>query len=175
MVLRRLFERHPELRAEADALVTGLVIDVDAGDIANAIRDAVLALDLDDLGGRAGRHSGGYTEPTEAARELLKGATEPFLDDLKRHIELGFEAAAVATCKGIVRGLSESAGMRSVLDENSDQVLGWAPDFPGEAGGDAIVTLTVESAKQHGRRWTLPEDCVDAVADWAAMVEKSRR
>lgn len=109
-ILRKLLERHPELCAEADALAAGLVTDVNPDDVADSVRDAMLSLDLDDLGGRAGRHSWGYTEPTEAAWELLQEAMDPFLNDLKRHIELGFEVSAVATCKGIVLGLYGTRG-----------------------------------------------------------------
>jgi hypothetical protein len=168
-ILRMLLERHPELCAEADALAAGLVTDVDPNDVADTVRDAILSLDLDDLGGRAGRHSWGYTEPTEAAWELLQEAMDPFLDDLKKHIALGFEVSAVATCKGIVLGLY------AVRGKNSDEVLGWAPDFPAESAGEAIATLATESAKRHGHRWSLPDDFVAAVPEWAEMAQRASR
>ena len=57
---------------------------------------------------------------------------EPFREDMKRHLELGLEAEALKICKGLVLScyrLSERAG---------GDVLGWAPDFPGEAAGKAL-------------------------------------
>lgn len=37
----------------------------------------------------AGRQGWGYVEPTEAAWELLEGALNPFLDEMRRRVELG--------------------------------------------------------------------------------------
>lgn len=104
-VLRSLLERHPELIAEAEEIARVTVTDVDADAVAEDVAHAVLDLDIEDLDTRAGRHSWGYVEPTEAAWELLEEAIDPFLAEMKRHIELGFEAAAKATCAGIVLGL----------------------------------------------------------------------
>jgi hypothetical protein len=41
------------------------------------VEQAVRGLDLDDLGSRAGNHSGGYTSPAEAAWELIEETVEP--------------------------------------------------------------------------------------------------
>ena len=102
---------------------------------AEDVQEAVLDLDIDDLDTRAGRHGWGYVEPADAAWELLEEAINPFLAEMKRHIEPGFEAAATATCAGIVMGLYRCRG------KNSDQVLGWAVDFPAETAGHAVATL----------------------------------
>ena len=67
--------------------------------------DAIRSLDLDDLESRAGRHSWGYTEPSEAAGELLQEVVDPFLEDLKRRMDLGLVAEAMEVCKGILLGL----------------------------------------------------------------------
>jgi hypothetical protein len=118
------------------------VTEVDADATAEDVEQAVLDLDIDDLGTRAGRKSWGYVEPTEAAWELLDEAIEPFLDEMKRHIELGFEAAATATCAGTVLGLHRCRG------KNSDQVLGRG--LPGgdrwPRGGDACARECRETA-----------------------------
>jgi hypothetical protein len=104
-VLRSLLERHPDLVAEAEAMASAAVTEVDADAVAEDVEQAVLDLDIDDLGTRAGRKSWGYVEPTEAAWELLGEAVDPFLEEMKRHVELGFEAAAAGMCAGIVLGL----------------------------------------------------------------------
>jgi hypothetical protein len=109
-VLRTILERHPELAAEADEIAKATVTDVDAEAVAEDVEQAVLALDLSELNSRAGRQEWGYVEPAEAAWEILAEAIDPFLDDVKRHIELGFEAAALATCSGIVLGLYRCRG-----------------------------------------------------------------
>jgi hypothetical protein len=51
---------------------------------------------------------------------------------MKRQLELGLEAEALEICKGLVLSccrVSERAG---------GDVLGWAPDFPGEAAGNPL-------------------------------------
>lgn len=166
-MLRSILERHPELAAEAEEIAQATVTDVDGEAIAEEVEQAVLDLDLDDLNSRAGRHSWGYVEPTEAAWELLGEAIDPFLAEMKRHIELGFEMAATATCVGIVLGLYRCRG------KNSDQVLGWAEDFPAETAGHAVATLARESAAKHRRAWLLPDGVVDQVPEWAAMIGRS--
>ena len=149
-MLRALIARHPGLAAEAEQLSRAAVTQVDAETIAAEVEDAVLALDLDDLNARAGGQRRGFVEPTEAAWELLDEALEPFLDEMRRRVELGFEAAAVATCRGIVLGLYRCRG------QTTDKVLGWAEDFPGEAAGEAIGMLTrLRGAKGRGA-WRLP-------------------
>ncbi|MCH8242359.1 MAG: hypothetical protein IH897_07095 [Planctomycetes bacterium] len=89
---------------------------------------------LDELGSRAGKHSWGYTSPTEAAWELLEERVSPFIEDMKRQLELGLDAEALEMCKGVVLGLYR------VRNEQGDDVLQWAPDFPAETAAHAVTT-----------------------------------
>jgi len=165
-VLRALLERHPELVADAEEIARVTVTDVEADAVAEDVQQAVLDLDIDDLGTRAGRKSWGYVEPTEAAWELLEEVVDPFLEEMKRHIDLGFEAAATGTCAGIVLGLYRCRG------ENSDQVLGWVEDFPTETAGHAMATLARASILKHRRSWRLSDAIVDQVPEWAGMIRR---
>jgi hypothetical protein len=54
---------------------------------------------------RAGSHSWGYVEASEAAGELLQEAGEPFVNDMKRYLEMGLENQAWQFCQGIFAGL----------------------------------------------------------------------
>ncbi len=166
-MLRSLLKRHPELVAEADEIAEAAVTEVDADAIADDVEQAVLDLDIDDLGARAGRKSWGYVEPTEAAWELLEEAVDPFFKAMTRHIELGFEAAATATCAGIVLGLYRCRG------KNSDQVPGWAADFLAETAGNAVATLARERSAKHHRSWRLPDAIVDQLPEWAEMINRA--
>ena len=166
-VLCSLLERHPELITEAEEIALATVSDVDADAVAEDIQHAVLDLDIDDLNTRAGRKRWGYVEPTDAAWELLEEAIDPFLAEMRRHIDLGFEAAATATCAGIVLGLYRCRG------KNSDQVLGWAVDFPAETAGHAVATLAHASDARHRRTWRLGDAILDQVPTWAAMIGRA--
>ena len=97
---------------------------------------------------------------------------EPYLDDLKRHLELGLEAEALAVCKGLVLGcyrLSEREG---------GDVLGWAPDFPAEAAGNALEIWST-GADDHQSRGTqrkkrppLPPDFLSMIPKWIPLIAR---
>ena len=166
-VLRALLERHSELVPEAEEIARATMTDVDADAVADDVEHAVLDLDPDALDARAGRKSWGYVEPTEAASELLEEALEPFLGEMKRHIDLGFESAATAICAGIVLGLYRFRG------QNSDGVLGWAEDFPADTAGHAVAMLARESAAKRRRAWRLLQAIVDRVPEWADLIDRA--
>ncbi len=94
-VLHRLLEAHPDRRSEAERIARSLLHETGFEAVAAEVEEAVRALGLEDLNDRTGRHEWGYVEPTEAAWELLEETVEPFVDDIKRHIELGLEAEAL--------------------------------------------------------------------------------
>jgi hypothetical protein len=104
LVLRRLLEVHPDLASEAEETARSLLQEVKYEEIAAEIEEEIRALDYDDLNARAGRHEWGDVEPTEAAWEILEETVEPFREDMKRHLALGLEAAALEICKGLVLG-----------------------------------------------------------------------
>lgn len=131
-VLNCLLQRHPELQSEAETAAQDVISDVSLFSVADEVESAVLQFDYDDLNARAGGHSWGYVEPSEAAWELLEEAVEPFGDDMKRYLELGLEKQAQELCQGILLGLYR------VRDGVENDVLGWASDFPGEAAGKAF-------------------------------------
>ncbi len=133
-VLGRLLKEHPDLSIEADGIARSLLHQVDYEDVAAEIEDEIRALDYEDLNTRAGSHEWGYVEPSEAAWEILEETVEPVLDDMKRHIELGLEAEALEICRGLVLGLYR------LSEREGGDVLGWAPDFPAEAAGNALVS-----------------------------------
>ncbi|MFC1463104.1 hypothetical protein ACFLQU_05815 [Verrucomicrobiota bacterium] len=130
--LRLLLERHPELRAEAKAVARDMIADVAAEDIAEDVKERVLCVDHEALNSRAGSHSWGYVEPSEAAWELLEEAIEDLVEDMKRRKEAGAERASQEICVGLVLGLY------SLRQAKSDGALGWAPGFPAETAAQVV-------------------------------------
>ncbi len=170
-VLRRLLEAHPDLSSEADEIARLLLHQVTYEDVARQIEDEIRALDYDDLDGRAGRHKWGYVEPAQAACEILEKAMQPYLDDMKRHLELGLGAEALEILKGMMLGCYR------LSERKWGEVLEWAPDFPGEAAGNALeVYLGADHPKSRegGRRSRppLPPDFLSMVPKWIPMIER---
>lgn len=118
-VLHRLLVGHADLRAEAEQIALGLLGEVTFQSVADDVECALRALDLDDLGSRAGQHHAGYTSPTEAAWELLQEVVDPFLSDMKRQIDLGLAVQALEICKGVLLGLYRIRHMKG------DEFLRW--------------------------------------------------
>jgi hypothetical protein len=131
-VLRTLLERHNELRSEAETIARGMLAEVSPFSVADDVENAVLQFDSDDLNSRAGNHSWGYVEPSEAAQELLDEAVAPFVGDVKRYLEMKLEQPGRQFCHGILLGLYR------VRDSGGNDILNWAPDFPGEAAVNAL-------------------------------------
>jgi len=86
----------------------------------------------------AGRTRYGYVEPTEAAWWLLEQALEPWLEDVARRARLGLEGAPRQLGLAILEGL-ERVGDHS---GDTERLLSWAPDFPGEAADSVLRALT---------------------------------
>jgi hypothetical protein len=83
--------------------LTGVTSEAVAGDVVAAL----VNVSLDELTARAGTHRGGYTEPHEAAWQLLEAALDPFVADVRRLATLGHTDAATATAAGILMGLCQ--------------------------------------------------------------------
>lgn len=171
-VLRRLLEAHPDLWSQAEEMARSLLHQVDYQEVAAEIEDEIRALDYEVLNARAGSHEWGYVEPSEAAVEILEETLEPFVGDMKRHLDLGLEAEALEICKGLVLGcyrLSEREG---------GDVLGWASDFPSEAAGNALElwytgTNDLKSRdRRRNKRLPLPPDFLSMVPNWVPMIER---
>ena len=155
-VLQRLLARHPELREEVEALARAVLGEVSLLDIADEVEGALLQFDYDDLNSRAGAHSWGYMDPTEAAWEMLDEAVAPFIADMKRHLELGLEEEARQCCQGILLGLYR------VRDGAGNDIVGWAADFPAETAAQVL-----KDWKKAGARSAVSRDFVaEHVPDW---------
>lgn len=152
-------------------MVRSLLAEVSFESVADEVEHALRSLDLDDLGGRAGRHEGGYTPPTEAAWELLLEAVDPFLANMTRQKDLGMEAEALEICKGVLLGLY------CIRDLRGDEVLGWAPDFPAEAAAEAVRTWGARAPTRgagRSKRACLPQEFVDEyIAEWGGLLARA--
>jgi len=162
-VLNCLLRRHPELRPEAEAVAADILSDVSFLTVAEDVESAVLQFDYDDLNSRAGGHSWGYVEPSEAASEMLEEEVKPFLDDMRRYLELGLEEQAREQCQGILLGLYR------VLDGRENDVLGWAPDFPADTAGHAFEVWREGSLD--GRRQLSREFVAEHIPEWKWAAE----
>ena len=172
-VLRRLLAAHRELRSEAQQIAKALLSEVEFEWVADEVEEVVRDVGLDELGSRAGKHSWGYTEPSEAAWELLGECVSPFIEDMKRRLELGLDAEALEMCKGVVLGLYR------LRNEQGDDVLQWVSDFPAETAAHAVAKWRSGRDKKtagRGRRKqrVFPEGFVtEFVPEWEDLIDRA--
>jgi hypothetical protein len=129
-ILDTLIAQDATLAARVDREGRSVLAKVEVADVADAVADALLGLDQEELSQHAGRTRFGYVEPTEAAWSLLEAELQPWLDDIARRARLGFHGPAGQIGLGVLTGL-RLAGDGSGNDE---RLLSWAPDFTYEAG-----------------------------------------
>ncbi len=167
-VLLELLKRHRDLRGEANEIAESIIDDVSAEAITEEVTYLVGSIGIEELGGRAGKQSGGYVEPSQAAWELLEESIEDVRADMKRRVEAGMKPAAEKICQGIVLGLHEVDGT------NSDGALGWAPDFPTEAAAWSLsILLDLYPQRQRGAAGKRIIRAVKEHADdWVEMLNR---
>ncbi|MCP5111673.1 MAG: hypothetical protein GY953_12640 [bacterium] len=146
VVLQRLRAAHPELEPEAEAIAAEVLAEVDFHAIADDIESAILDLGYDTLNCRSGRQRWGYVEPSEAAWEILEEEVEPFVDEMKRGLDMRLENEARQHCQGILLGLYQVRG------GSGNDVLQWAEDFPPDKAADVISTWSKHSTTKGNRR-----------------------
>ena len=167
-VLRELLKRHRDLRGEANEIAESLIDDVSVEAVAEDVAYLVRSIGIEELGGRAGKQSWGYVEPSQAAWDLIEESIEDIRTDMKRRFEVGMKPAAEKICQGIVLGLHEVDGA------NSDGALSWAPDFPAEAAAWSL-SLLLELYPQSQRRAAgkrIIRGVEEKADNWVEMLER---
>jgi hypothetical protein len=168
-VLLRLLDVRPDLRPEVQQIVGEILAKISFEEVAAGVEAALRSITMDQMRDRAGRHAGGYTEPTEAALRLMEEAVQPFLDDMLRRRALGRDAEAQEICQGMVLGLYRMRGKMQ-----SHDVLQWCPDFPSEHARWTVRLWSGDADEAQDKRRrpaphrTLPREFVEKhVAEWA--------
>ena len=169
VVLASLLAKHPMLADEAELIARAVVASVEAGTVAEEVEQAVMGVDMEEMGAHSGRKSWGYVEPTDAAWELLEDTLEPFLVQMKRLVELGLENAAGVYCEGMVLGLYRCRG------SHEDLALAWAQDFPLEGAGNAVSALRRACGGGSRRGWRPSAAFFDQVPEWSDRLKRAAR
>jgi len=173
VVLSSLLRWRPELKWKAERAAQKLLGAVSIEDIAAAVKTALHAVDdLDNLGNRAGSHSWGYKEPSEAAMEICEEAVEKFFKDMKRRIKLGDFEGAATVCQGLVAGLHGVKGA-------SGAVIDWAGedtmcDLSGQAVDTFLRSIPKRSRRDLNHRFFSDEFLVKFAPSWAVWLRKFR-
>lgn len=157
-----LLDARPAVREQAEELAVRRLSRVDPAGVADDVESTLRSADIDELNGRAGYHPGiGYVHPVEAAAQILDELLQPYLDDLRRHADLGMTAAAVDLAVGILHGLHRCR------DGSSESLLEYSPDYADERAAQVVRQCSAVGVE-------LPvDDLADVLSGWEPLIQHS--
>jgi hypothetical protein len=101
-VVKRLSEKGRKIREAVLAEAKNLLMAVDADETAEEVFFVLDSIDVQDCWDRSGKSRYGYTEPSEAAVELVEEELQPFYDQAIRYRELGMAEQETTYCMGVI-------------------------------------------------------------------------
>ena len=133
-VIKRLSEKGGEIREVVLLEVKNLLMAVDVDETADEVFSVLDSIDVQDCWDRSGSSRHGYTEPSEAAVELVEEELQPFYDQAKRYRELGMAEQETTYCMGVILGIYRYE------HESKSEFREWCADVPLECAGYLLDT-----------------------------------
>jgi hypothetical protein len=133
-VVKRLNERGGEIGEAVLAEATNLLTAVNLETTADEVFFVLDSIDVQDCWGRSGRSHHGYTEPSEAAVELVEEELQPFYDQAARYQELGVAEQEPTYRMGVILGIYRYE------HESKSEIRKWCSDVPSECAGYLLDT-----------------------------------
>jgi hypothetical protein len=128
-VVKRLSEKGGKIREAVLAEAKNLLTAVDVDETADEVFCVLDSIDVQDCWDRSGKSRYGYTEPSEAAVELVEEELQPFYDQPARYQELGMAEQETTYSMGVILGLYRYE------HESKSEFRKWAEDVPIECAG----------------------------------------
>jgi hypothetical protein len=163
-VLRRLLESHPSLRSEAEEIARALIGEVSFETIGDDLAWELESRTMADVENGHGR-----LHPADAAWEVLQEAVDPFIDEMRRRLELGLDEEALDTCRGIILGLYRAR------ERGAGGCLGQVPDFPEGAAENVLSLWRRECPRSRSARAYPPEFLARHVPEWKSLIARAWR
>ncbi len=132
VILKALAREDESIANRIKQIALEYLRDVDIEGIAGQVFSSLETIDVEDVWEESGSTRFGYVDPTDRAWEMFEETLEPFIEELKKYLELSMHTEAKNYCMGILKGIyqfdmrSESAYKEWVEDapyENFRRVL----------------------------------------------------
>lgn len=134
--MKKLCQEDPIIKKRIEEIFLNQVRDVDISEISDEVFSDLDFIDVEDLWDRSGSHRDGYTEPGEAAFEMIEEVIEPHLEQMKRLRSLGMFHEEMLYCIGVLSGLY------AFEDEATTEFKDWAVDMAGELASQILAEWT---------------------------------
>ena len=133
-VVKRLSEKGGEIREVVLLEVKNLLMAVDEDETADEVFCVLDSIDVQDCWDRSGSSRHGYTEPSEAAVELVEEELQPFYDQAKRYRELVMAEQETTYSMGVILGIYRYE------HEFKSEFRKWCADVPLECAAYVLDT-----------------------------------
>ena len=133
-VVKRLSEKGGEIREVVLLEVKNLLMGVDVDKTADEVFCVLDSIDVQDCWDRSGSSRHGYTEPSEAAVELVEEELQPFYDQAKRYRELVMAEQETTYSMGVILGIYRYE------HEFKSEFRKWCADVPLECAAYVLDT-----------------------------------
>jgi len=128
-ILRQITRTDKDLKKRIIELAEDLFRDVDVDEICEAVFDALDGIEVHELWDRAGPKTDGYTSPEDMSVEMFEEALDPFVQEMRRLLDLKMHQEAKLYCMGILKGIYQYE------EDSESEFKNWASDVPGESFG----------------------------------------
>lgn len=132
-ILKMLCEEDTSIKRRIEDMFLNQVHEVEASEIADEVFSDLDFLAVGELWDRSGSHRDGYTDPGDAAMEMIEEIIEPHLKNMERLHSLGMLQEEMRYCMGVISGLHMFA------NEATTDFKDWSVDLPGELASQILM------------------------------------
>ena len=132
IILKQLSKTDEVPKNKIIDLAEELFKDVDFEEICADVFYALDRIDVHELWDRSGTTRDGYSSPEDMSVEMFEEALEPFIQEMKRLLDLKIYQEAKEYCMGILKGIYQYKMV------SKSEFKDWATDLPGESFGNIL-------------------------------------
>jgi len=132
-ILKLLVQENPSIRRRIEEIFLNEIKEIEIVEISNEVFSDLDFLDVEELWEKSGPSRDGYTDPGDAAWEMIEDIIEPHLKNMQRLHSLGMFREEMRYCIGVISGLY------MFERESTTQFKDWAVDIPGELASQILM------------------------------------
>ena len=132
-ILKMLGQEDTNIKKRIEEIFLNQVQEIEVSEISDEVFFDLDFLDVEELWDRSGPNRDGYTDPTDAASEMIEEVIEPHLEKMKRLHSLGMFHEEMRYCMGVISGL------HTFESESTTKFKEWAEDVSGEVASQILM------------------------------------
>ena len=135
-ILKMLGQEDTSIKKRIEEIFLHQVQEIEVSEISDEVFSDLDFLDVEELWDRGGSNRDGYTDPVDAAWEMIEEVIEPHLKKMERLHSLGMFYEEMRYCMGVISGLHR------FKSESTTKFKDWAEDISGELASQILTDWT---------------------------------